>query len=86
MFNRLPGAMLKERHTHECRLGRNCGRTLLHNTAAVAQSHRLFNPVPPEAGLKGDTAVPKPGFEFGAVADVPDSWLILPFIFDNSKR
>jgi len=54
MFNRLPGAMLKERHMHECRLGRNCGRALLHDTAVGAESHRLFNPAPPEAGLKAD--------------------------------
>jgi hypothetical protein len=54
MFNRLPGAMLKERHLHECRQGRNCGRALLHHTAAATLSHTLFNPAPPEAGLKAD--------------------------------
>ena len=67
MFNRLPGAMLKERHTHECRLGRNCGRTLLHNTAAVAQSHRLFNPVPPEAGLACDWSLVHPYYAVSGV-------------------
>ena len=35
MFNRLPGAMLKERHTRECRRGRSCGRALWHDTAAA---------------------------------------------------
>jgi hypothetical protein len=55
MFNRLPGAMLKERHMHECKLGRNCGRDLSHDTAPVAESHRLFNPAPPEAGLKAES-------------------------------
>jgi len=54
MFNRLPGAMLSERHMHECKQGRNCGRALLHDTAGLAQSHRLFNPAPPEAGLSAD--------------------------------
>jgi len=28
MFNRLPGAMLIERHAHECKLGHSCGRAL----------------------------------------------------------
>ena len=56
MFNRLPGAMLKERHMHECRLGCNCGPAPLHDTAAAAESHRLFNPAPPEVGLKAERA------------------------------
>jgi len=54
MFNRLPGAMLKERHTRECRRGRSCGRALWHDTAAADVSHRLFNPAPPEARLACD--------------------------------
>src|ERR1700680_1639571 len=33
MFNCLPGAMLKERHTHECKQGHSCGRALLNDTA-----------------------------------------------------
>jgi hypothetical protein len=68
MFNRLPGTMLDERHTHECEQGLNCGRALLHDTAAIAQSHRLFNPAQPVAVLDADTGsgtdlkpVPLPG-------------------------
>jgi hypothetical protein len=53
MFNCLPGAMLKERHTHECGQGHSCGRALLKHSAAFRQSHRLFNPAPPVARLKG---------------------------------
>ena len=52
MFNRLPGAMLKERHMHECKMGHNCGRALLQDTAAGAESYRLFNPAP--AGGQAD--------------------------------
>jgi len=52
MFNCLPGAMLKERHTHECGMGRNCGRALLYDTAGSAKSHRLFNQGFQVAGLK----------------------------------
>lgn len=66
MFNRLPGAMLTERHMHECRLGHNCGRALLHHTAAVAESHRLFNPAPPEVWLTADRALLH---DTGAVAE-----------------
>jgi hypothetical protein len=54
MFIRLPGAKLIERHMHECRQGLNCGSAQLQDTAVVAQSHSLFNPAPPEAGLKAD--------------------------------
>ena len=56
MFNRLPGTMLDERYKHECEQGFNCGRALLHDTAAIAQSHRLFNPAQPVAELDADTA------------------------------
>ena len=52
MFNCLPGAMLKERHTHECGMGRNCGRAPLYDTAGSAKSHRLFNQGFQVAGLK----------------------------------
>jgi hypothetical protein len=55
MFNRLPGTMLDERHTHECEQGLNCGRALLHDTAATAQSHRLFNPAQSVAVLDSAT-------------------------------
>ena len=48
----LPGAMLKQRHTHECKPGYSCGRALLDDTAGRTQSHTLFNQGPPEAGLK----------------------------------
>jgi hypothetical protein len=51
MFNRLPGATLMERHTHECQKGLNCGRALLNHTK---QSHRLFNPALPEVQLMAD--------------------------------
>ena len=44
--------MLKERHTHECGMGRNCGRALLYDTAGSAKSHRLFNQGFQVAGLK----------------------------------
>src|SRR6516162_10094043 len=30
---------------HECRKGRNCGRAPLNDTADLAESHRVFNPV-----------------------------------------
>jgi len=44
--------MLKERHTHECGMGRNCGRAPLYDTAGSAKSHRLFNQGFQVAGLK----------------------------------
>src|SRR5271166_5184191 len=45
MFNCLPGTMLSWRRMHEWSLGRSCGRALLNDTADLAASHRLFNPV-----------------------------------------
>ena len=55
MFHRLFGAVLKERHLHECRQDRNCGRALLHDTAAATSGHTLFNPAPPEGVLIADS-------------------------------
>jgi hypothetical protein len=52
MFNRLPGAMLTQRHTHEWKKGLSCSRALLHDTAAKALSHSLFNPA--SAGRQAD--------------------------------
>jgi len=55
MFNCLPGAMLAKRHAHEWESGRSCGRALLKDNATFANSHRLFNPAPPEAMLAPET-------------------------------
>jgi len=46
--------MLIERHMHECEKGHNCGRALLHDTATRPESHRVFNPAKPAAGLIAD--------------------------------
>src|SRR5215467_6120658 len=36
--------MLSSRHLHEWKSGRSCGRAPRHDTAGIAESHRLFNP------------------------------------------
>ena len=51
-----PGTMLIERHTHECCKGHSCGRAPSNDTAGLSESHSLFNPVQPEAGLITDGA------------------------------
>ena len=61
-----PGTMLIERHTHECSKGHSCGRAPSNVTAGLSESHSLFNPVQPEAGLITDNAI-----ERGA--DLPSS-------------
>src|SRR5215472_12290909 len=38
--------MLSSRHRHEWKSGRSCGRAPRHDTAGIAESHRLFNPAP----------------------------------------
>ena len=59
-----PGTMLIERHTHECSKGHSCGRAPSNDTAGLSESHSLFNPVQPEAGLITDRADGDgPGFQ-----------------------